>query len=979
MSSFPTRMRPYFVTIAAVVGVSLIKYALALALNLESPLTLYYTTVILSAWYGGRRQGFLATALVLFCGWWFFVYPNPIWEDVHHYGSRFILFGVDCIIVTLISDALRSARAKSDLALAAFRSAQTISRESQMRFNRVYESNMIGLMTAKTDGTIIDCNDYVLDLLGYDSDDLRAGRINWRHMTPPEFRATGDGTSILLKNNESVKPYEKEYMRKDGTRTPVMVGAARLADGVAVVFVLDIRERKRNEQFLERKVSERTAELQAAAERLQQSERFLDSVIENLPAMVFVKDADDLRFVRFNRAGERLLGHSREELIGKSDYDLFPKEQADFFVAKDRAVLGGQEVVEIAEEPLSTKNGLRYLHTRKIPILGGDGKPVYLLGIAEDITERKAAEQQRISLLQEQAAREQAEKSADQLRILTEVGAALNESLNLKSRLESFAQIVTSNFGDWCEIVLADVAEEKLQESVIYHRDPAKREFANQFRVAHEIAWESPVGPAHVLRTGKPEFHPVMADSYSTASLPAYVREAYSRLQVHSSIIVPLQIYGRTIGSLSIGNAETKRRFTELDLSLAMDFAKRAAFAIENSRLFNQAQEASQAKSAFLANMSHEIRTPLGAMLGFAELLGDDRLSERQHEYLNTLLRNGQQLLRIVDEILDLAKVESELIQIENLEFSPGDLIGEVVSLLQLQAVTKGISLNVAALEQLPARVMSDPTRLRQILLNVIGNAVKFTARGSVEIEVSMHERSTQPNRAVLEIAVQDSGIGIGPGQGERLFQAFMQADNSTTRKFGGTGLGLFLSRRLARLMGGDVVLADSQPVQGSKFVVTVTVEVKESLARLQNGTEAAPVTEPAHKSKILVVDDAPDNRMLIELLISRLGYSADVAAGGQEAVAKALACAYDLILMDVQMPEMDGFEAVSRLRAKNYSGPIVALTAHTMKGDRERCLAGGFDGYLGKPIDRTQLKDTLVKYVQRTPSTGASSDSLTQ
>lgn len=977
MPAFARLLLPYLVTIANVAVIAGIKFVLRFSLEVEAPLALFYTPVIGSAWFGGRRQGFFATVLVLITSYILFVYPHSFWATPETYGWRFILFGFDCVLVTFACGAMRAAQSRAELALAAFRSAQSLSRDSQARFNHVYESNMIGLMTTKSDGTILDCNDYVLDLLGYTRQDMLDGQLNWKKLSAPEHLARGDKTSMLLQTSDVVKPYEKEYIRKDGSRVQVLVGAARLADGVAVVFVLDIQERKRSEQALEMRVSERTAELRLIAERLQQSQQFLDSVIENLPAMVFVKDAATLRFVRFNRAGEKLLGYSREELLGKNDYDLFSKEQADVFVARDRAVLEGCEVVDIPEEPIVTKQGMRFLHTKKIPIVDVNGKPIYLLGISEDISEMKNAELQRLTLIQEQTARAEAEKSAEQLRFLTDASAALNESLDLKLRLDAFARTVTANLGDWCEIVLVNEADRQLEDIVVSHRDPTKRALARAFRAEHRLNWDSPIGAAQAIISGEPQLYSLLTPEVLQPT-DDQRKNLMHTLGIHSTIIVPLQSFGRSIGAMTIANAETRRSYTQRDLSLGMDLAKRASFAVENSRLYRQAQEASQAKSAFLANMSHEIRTPLGAMLGFAELLGDDSLSNSQKQYLQTLLRNGQQLLRIVDEILDLSKVESDRIQIENVSVDPNELLDEVISLLRLQAQAKQIALNVKMPRALPAKIVTDPTRLRQILLNVIGNAIKFTLQGEVNISVGLHERPNLPGKPVLEITVDDTGIGISKDQRDRLFQAFVQADNSTTRKFGGTGLGLFLSRRLARLMGGDVVLAESHPEHGSRFVITTTIQVEENNRLPTANAQPTQDKTAPKKGRVLVVDDAADNRVLIELYITRLGYSTDVAGGGAEALELALTNEYDLIFMDVQMPGMDGFEAISRLRAQNYSGPIVALTAHTMKGDRERCLAGGFDGYLGKPINREQLRGYLEQYVQRTPSTGASSDSLT-
>ena len=528
--------------------------------------------------------------------------------------------------------------------------------------------------------------------------------------------------------------------------------------------------------------------------------------------------------------------------------------------------------------------------------------------------------------------------------------------------LDSFANIVISQLADWCEIVLLSEGELKIQESVIAHRDPKQLAWAKKFREVHTVDWNQTVGVARVVRSGKPELHAAIDPNSLTKMIQdPKRREAIAKFGVHSAIIVPLLSYGRVIGALSIISCDSRRSYNELDLSLVQDLAKRASFAIENSRLFRKAQEASQAKSAFLANMSHEIRTPLGAMLGFAELLNEEGLQAEQKRFLATLSRNGQQLLRIVDEILDLSKVESDRIHIENVEFSLGGLVQEVISLLRLQAEEKNLGFHVNSLVGIPDRIVGDPNRLRQILINVIGNAIKFTLNGSVDVHFELHTRAAHPDKPVLEISVIDTGIGVAREQRDKLFQPFVQADNSMTRRFGGTGLGLFLSRRLARLMGGDVVLGPSQPLKGSQFIITVTVEVCESPTAKIPGLVIAGDATPDFDGKVLIVDDAPDNR----LYLSRMGFNAETAATGKEAVQMAMEKSYKVILMDVQMPEMDGFEAVHELRALNYQGPIVALTAHTMKGDRERCLEGGFDDYLGKPVDRDLLRQSLVKFIQ--------------
>lgn len=698
-------------------------------------------------------------------------------------------------------------------------------------------------------------------------------------------------------------------------------------------------------------------------ESLTASRHFLDSVIENIPDMVFVKDAETLRFLRFNRAGEKLSGWSREELIGKTNHEVLPKEHAEYFEAQDRAILAAGKPVDIAEEPLHSRHGIRFVHTKKIPVYGRDGKPLYLLGISEDITERKALERERLERIQEQAAREEIEKMNERLSFLSEASAALSHSLDLKTTLESFAKIMISRLADWCEIVLVDNDLKRLKDVVIAHADPRKAEWAALTRQAYQIDWDADYGGAHVLRTGRSLLMPVIdGEVLAGMKIDLARREAFRQLKIHSLIVVPLASHGRILGFLALSRSETRLPYDAFDLALAEDLARRASFAVENAQLFAQAREANHAKSAFLANMSHEIRTPLGALIGFADLLADADLGPQQRKYVDTILTNGRQLLGLVDEILDLSKVEMNRIEIEEIPFVVRPFLDEVTSLLAVKAAMKKLEFRVRVAPDLPQRVVTDPGRLRQILINVIGNAIKFTANGYVHVDIGMDDPGG--DRAMLKIVVSDSGIGISREHREKLFQPFVQADNSTARKFGGTGLGLSLSRRLARLLGGDVILGESDPKKGSQFIINLGVgHAPESAPRYEAKPALGVPPLRTSAGRVLVVDDAADNRTLIQHYIGRMGYCVEVAETGAEAVEMALNGDYDVILMDVQMPVMDGFEAVAKLRAQGYAKPIVALTAHTMKGDRERCLESGFDDFLGKPVEREALRASLERH----------------
>jgi len=394
-----------------------------------------------------------------------------------------------------------------------------------------------------------------------------------------------------------------------------------------------------------------------------------------------------------------------------------------------------------------------------------------------------------------------------------------------------------------------------------------------------------------------------------------------------------------------------------------------------------EAEHANQAKSAFLANMSHEIRTPMTAILGFADLLtseGESYEPERRREALGTIRRNGEHLLSIIDDILDLSKIEAGRMTTERVRFDLPELVDDLLSMMRLRAEGKGIALDVKPETNLPKEIVSDPVRLRQILINLVGNAVKFTDRGGVTIRLRGEESA---GRIRLSFLVEDTGIGMSREQVDSLFDAFMQADQSTSRRYGGTGLGLHISRRLARMLGGDVSV-ESRKGEGSVFAVTVdagkataqTVWLEPDTFLWTRPKAASPAGGSAPRRlegrTVLLAEDGPDNQRLISHVLRSAGATVRVVSNGKavlEAVSRAESSgeAYDLILMDVQMPEMDGYEATRRLRADGRRIPILAVTAHAMSSDREACLAAGCDGYTKKPINRRELIERCASLIE--------------
>ncbi len=379
------------------------------------------------------------------------------------------------------------------------------------------------------------------------------------------------------------------------------------------------------------------------------------------------------------------------------------------------------------------------------------------------------------------------------------------------------------------------------------------------------------------------------------------------------------------------------------------------------------AESASQAKSAFLANMSHEIRTPLTAIIGFSESLLDhgQSLSDRV-DSIQTIIRSGRHLLGIINDILDLSKIEAGKLELERAPIALGGLLQDLEALVGLRAVEKGLEYTTACAYPLPREFSGDPLRLKQILLNLCYNAIKFTARGRVTLGVRYLADSGE-----LAFDVSDTGIGMTDEQVAKLFTPFTQADCSTTRKYGGTGLGLFLSRQLAQAMGGAIAVT-STPDAGSCFTLRIPTGGLEAVEMLHDDAawrrpeaNAGAVAPAAHVSgRVLLAEDNADNQRLIALQLQRLGAELTVAGNGEEAVRRALAEPFDLVLMDMQMPVLDGIEATRRLRAAGYTAPIVALTANAMQDDVRRCEEAGCDAFLTKPIDRVRFAATVARFL---------------
>ena len=825
---------------------------------------------------------------------------------------------------------------------------------------------------ASSEGETLFLNQKWYDYTGLKNGDIRYE--SWNSVIHP------DDLVLISKSwpeaREKLETWSQEYRlrRQDGVyrwhlgrSVPDLDEQGRLQHWIGTVTDIEVQKMAEKalvevKENLELMVEQRTKELR-------QANSFLDTVIENIPNMIFVKDAENLKFVRFNRAGEDLLGLSRESLIGKGDYDFFPEAEALAFQKKDRAVIAGKIMVDIPEEQISTQSGVRTLHTKKLPISDIHGVTRYLLGISEDITDKKKIEIERLQFIEDQIESKEAQRTTERFKFLSEASALLGSTLDYELLLNNLTKLLVPSIADWCSVELLQ-PDRSLKQIAVAHQNPEKVKWAWELRKKFPLDQNAPSGPPLVSKTGKSQLIAVITkEMLVAAAINTEHAEIITNIGFKSYICSPIRARGKILGTLTlVSTEESNRTYTQADLHLAEDLADRAGAAVENAQLYKEASQLNRVKDEFLATLSHELRTPLNVILGHAEILSSESqqmTGEQIQQSIDAIFRNAKTQTGLIDDLLNVSSIITGKVSYKPTEVVPDEVVRNIVDSLKKTALAKDVKLNLDT-SGAPKNVFADATRLHQIIWNLISNAIKFTpAAGKVNVVLSHTEKS-------WEICVTDTGRGIDPDFLPYVFDRFRQEDASTTRRYGGLGLGLSIVRHLTELHGGYVVAESKGKDHGSTFKVTLPltsiamqVEVRpekntppQAIPKLRNENSLKDV-------KILLVEDSEDSRYLIRLILNRAGAQTVEAESAAEARHKLQGFQPDLIISDVGMADESGIEFIEKIRISTgmvRSTPAIALTAYVRAEEKAAIIKAGFQSHVGKPVATETLLGEIHK-----------------
>jgi len=667
---------------------------------------------------------------------------------------------------------------------------------------------------------------------------------------------------------------------------------------------------------------------------LRESEERYRDIFEHANDIIYTHDLEG-NYTSVNRANEAITGYTIAESLKLNALEVVAPEYRELAKAMlNRKGIG--VVTPTYEIEIIAKDGRRVALEVNSRLNYQNGVPVGVQGIARDITSRKRAERERA--------------------VISEIIDSLNHTSNLDEFLKSVHKSISKVlYAENCFVALFDKESGLFERPFHVDQDPP----APAKRLTKSCS-------AYVYRTGKPL---LMTLDVFNALLSAGEVELVGKPSP-SWLGVPLDTPSETIGVLVVQHYERENVYSQRDMEFLTTVGGQIALAIQRRQAEDEvkqardvALESARLKSEFLANMSHEIRTPMNGVIGMTSLLLDTNLTAEQRELAETIRNSGDALLTIINDILDFSKIEAGKLHFETLDFNLKHTLDGTLDLLFEKARDKKIELVSGIDDDVSMELRGDSGRVRQVLMNLIGNALKFTDEGNVTVRVSKESETNA--EAIIRCEISDTGIGISENAQVTLFQAFTQADGSTTRKYGGTGLGLAISKQLVELMGGTIGVV-SEPGKGSTFWFTARFTKQTGEVTVPSATTTAS-SKPEHtQSKlILLAEDNIVNQKVAVRQLQRLGYRADAVADGREAVEALQRIPYDLVLMDCQMPHMDGYEATAEIRRREGTKKhtaIIALTANALAGDREKCLAAGMDDYISKPVRPEELAKALER-----------------